>query len=606
MVPRAKARVVFVVALALLCLCGLASYFAFSYFRESASLVIHTYNVRDALSDLQNDINTAGRARMAYLMSGDDSQFAEYRTAAAQVPGALQRLQELTKDNPVQVANCNQYQALTSERLRIWDDSLAQKQKGAPMNLSEVLRQNIEFATRNADISSAIRNEEARLLTIRKQTARRLFLIAGAIVITSFIVAVSLLYLHYQLLRGELQARERAEQAALEAYSREAALRQQEERFRLFIQSVKDYAIFTLDREGRVSSWNEGAERLKGYPAAGIIGKHFSIFHPEEDLQSQKPQRELEIASREGRAEDEGWRVRKDGSRFWANVVITAIRDANGEVIGFSKVTRDFTERMHAQEALQRANDDLATEVKERKLAQSKLAISENSLRRLSHHLLLSQDEERKRIGRELHDSLGQYLAMLKMNLDSLEGVLASDPGSGVHQQIAHCIRLAEESIREVRTISYLLYPPMLEELGLKSAIPWYLEGFSKRSKIQVTFEADPDFVRLPREVELALFRILQESLSNVHRHSGSSTASVRLSMAQGMAVLEILDKGRGIPAGLLQGSDETNLGLGLRGMKERMQQLGGNLEIISTEEGTTVVAAAPAKEPVSSLTQSA
>jgi PAS domain S-box-containing protein len=176
--------------------------------------------------------------------------------------------------------------------------------------------------------------------------------------------------------------------------------RQEAERFGLFINAVQDYAIFALDSQGHVSTWNAGAKRLKGYAESEIIGKHFSVFYPDEDIKAGKPGWELENAAREGRLEDEGWRVRKDGSRFWANVVITATRDQSGQLIGFTKVTRDFTERTQAQEDLRQAN--------------AKLAASEKSLRELSLHLLRTQDEERKRIGRELHDSLGQYLAMLK------------------------------------------------------------------------------------------------------------------------------------------------------------------------------------------------
>ena len=132
----------------------------------------------------------------------------------------------------------------------------------------------------------------------------------------------------------------------------EAALHQSEERFRLLVEGVKDYAIFMLDPGGRVASWNAGAESIKGYRADEIVGQHFSRFYPQEDVESGKPDQELKTAASEGYLEDEGWRLRKDGSRFWANVVITAIRDKNGELLGFSKVTRDFTERRKAEEAL--------------------------------------------------------------------------------------------------------------------------------------------------------------------------------------------------------------------------------------------------------------
>jgi PAS domain S-box-containing protein len=369
------------------------------------------------------------------------------------------------------------------------------------------------------------------------------------------------------------------------------ALRQSEHQFRLLVDAVQDYAIFLLDPEGHVVSWNCGAERIKGYRSSEIVGKHFSCFYPEEDLRNGKPQFALEVATQEGRFVDEGWRVRKDGSRFWANVTITAVRDDAGKLIGFGKVTRDATERMHAEKALQ-------TEVAERRQIERRLSDSEQSLRRLSLHLLRTQDEERRRIGRDLHDSLGQYLAVLKMKLDSM--CVAGGKQDEAGQDIAECVRLAEDSIKEVRTISYLLYPPMLEELGLKSAIPWYLDGFSARSGIQTSFEVEADFGRLSREAELALFRVLQESLTNVHRHSGSQTAHVRLSMKEGMGILQVEDRGKGISSGLREESGQDwigALGVGLRGMNERMQQLGGRLELVSTEQGTTVSGIVPAAE---------
>lgn len=593
---KAKARTVFLAALGLLCLCAVGTYLSFSYFKESEASVAHTQEVRAAVGDLEAAVNNGARARMAYLMSGEEAVLAEYQVATSQISEPMRRLGELTKDNPVQVDNYARLDSTTTARLQVWRVSVEEKQSGKPTDLTRFMRQNMEFSSRSALLAAAIRSEENHLLGHRTSAARRGYVLVRSVVISSFVVALFLLYLHFRLLQAELRATETAEHAAVDAYTREAALHQEAERFRLFVETVKDYAIFTLDSEGRVTSWNLGAERLKGYAASEIIGKKFSCFFPEDQVQMGEPQRELDAAAQEGRLEDEGWRVRRDGSRFWANVTLTAIRDDKNKLIGFAKITRDFTERMQAQQALQRANAELAAEVAERKSAEKRLAMSEKSLRDLSHHLLSTQDEERRRIGRELHDSLGQYLAMLKMNLDSLESVLGSEP-NGVGQELAQCIRLAEDSLKEVRTISYLLYPPMLEEMGLKSAIPWYLDGYSKRSGIQTNFEIEPGFDRLAREAELALFRVLQESLTNVHRHSGSSTANVRLSMADAAVVLQIRDEGKGISPKLMEESGQDwlgSLGVGVRGMSERIRQLGGKLEVASTANGTTVTASVP------------
>jgi PAS domain S-box-containing protein len=471
---------------------------------------------------------------------------------------------------------------------------------------------------------------------------------------------------------------------------RKDASREHQEHLQLLIEAVEDYAIFMLDPEGRVATWNAGAERVKGYKAAEIIGRHFSSFYPDEDVRLLKPQTELRIATEKGRVEDEGWRVRKDGSRFWANVVITAVRDASGKLVGFGKVTRDVTERMRAAQSLREselryrtlveaapdavvsvgddarirfanpattrifqyayaeligrplamlvpacpaelqadrtsewAGKELAAvrrngdrfpiefsivesvkdggrhficsirDISEQKQAEQKLSESERSLRKLSTHLLRSQDEERRRIGRDLHDSLGQGLVALKMCLDSVAEATPAEAETS--SQLAECRRVAENAIQELRTISYLMYPPMLDELGLKAAIAWYIDGFSQRSQIATTLEVSPDFTRFSPDVELTMFRVLQESLTNVHRHSGGATAQVHLSYEAGAARMEVVDQGRGIP---LEGTGRDTskaLGVGLRGMEERVRQLGGSFKVISGRTGTTVAVSIPA-----------
>jgi PAS domain S-box-containing protein len=379
---------------------------------------------------------------------------------------------------------------------------------------------------------------------------------------------------------GELIGFGKATRDLMEHKHKEDELREAEEHFRLLVEAVQDYAIFMLDAEGRIVTWNQGAERIKGYAPAEIMGKHFSCFYPEEDIRHGKPDWELKIAAQEGRFEDEGWRVRKDGSRFWANVIITAVRDSSGNLTGFSKVTRDFTERMLAQKALEDS--------------QRSLHRSEKSLRNLSLHLLRTQDEERRRIGREIHDSLGQYLSVIKMKLDSMSS------SSDATEEVTECAKLVEGCIKEVRTLSYLLYPPMLEELGLGSAISWYLEGFSKRSGIKTSFDIPKDFGRLNRDAELVLFRVLQESLTNVQRHSGSTTVDIRISHTDNVVTLLVTDHGKGLPAPLLEEGVKDwmgSMGVGLRGMSERLRQLGGDLEVSSNQSGTQVRATLPLQE---------
>ena len=359
----------------------------------------------------------------------------------------------------------------------------------------------------------------------------------------------------------------------------ESVLHRQEERFQLFVHAVQDYAMFMLDPAGNVTSWNVGAERIKGYSASEIIGRHFSCFYPPE-ARDWKPARALDIAVRDGHFQDEDWRVRKDGSKFWANVVITAIRDENGELTGFGKVTRDMTERMLAQQAIEES--------------QNKLRDSEKALRELSLHLLRTQDEERRRIGREMHDSLGQYLSAALIKLDSM--ALPPDAADAV-EEAAECSKLLQQCLREIRTVSYLLYPPMLEEMGLRSAVPWYLDGFSKRSGIKTNFQISEGFGRIGRDAELVLFRVLQECLTNVQRHSGSSVADVRICRSSDRVVLEVQDYGKGLPPELFEHGSEDwlgSVGVGMRGMRERLQQLAGSLDLRSDSSGTLVRATVP------------
>ncbi|HKS65750.1 MAG TPA: CHASE3 domain-containing protein [Candidatus Acidoferrales bacterium] len=224
----------------------------------------------------------------------------------------------------------------------------------------------------------------------------------------------------------------------------------------------------------------------------------------------------------------------------------------------------------------------LLMELKERRQA-------EEVVRQLSGRLLKVQDQERRRIARELHDSLGQLLSSLKMNLDQMasrSGGIAAPR----EETIQMCLELTQQSLDETRTLSYLLHPPLLDEFGFASAAKWYVDGFVKRSKIDVKLEIAPDFERLPEEVELALFRVLQESLTNIHRHSGSPTAEIVARSLQRVVTLQITDHGKGISPEVLEKFRRIRggVGVGLAGMRERIEELGGNLNIES--EGRTTV----------------
>ena len=214
-------------------------------------------------------------------------------------------------------------------------------------------------------------------------------------------------------------------------------------------------------------------------------------------------------------------------------------------------------------------------------------ARAETAQRALSARLLTLQDAERRKFARELHDSVGQHLAAMKMAISILQTKL---PGDAV---IKDCLKMLDDSIAETRTISHLLHPPLLDEAGLNSASRWFVEGFGKRSGVEVNLEIFDGAVRLPEATELALFRVLQESLTNVHRHAQATRADVSLRIEGNQAVLRVRDYGRGMPSAVVHSLQENGSGggVGLAGMTERVREIGGKLEIRSSSVGTEIVA---------------
>jgi signal transduction histidine kinase len=235
----------------------------------------------------------------------------------------------------------------------------------------------------------------------------------------------------------------------------------------------------------------------------------------------------------------------------------------------------EITERRRIEDELRRSHAELESLVERRTAA----------LRQLSSRLLSLQDSERRRIARELHDSLGQYLVALKLNVD----ILRQAPGRD--ELWSQSEELMERCIAEVRTLSYLLHPPTMDAVGIASAARWYVEGFSLRSGLKLTLDAPDDPVRLPDAIELALFRVLQEALTNVHRHSGASAADILIRRSSGQVVLEVRDNGRGIEQQVLRRFRETGagVGVGLMSMHERARELGGKIQLESDGTGTSV-----------------
>jgi signal transduction histidine kinase len=238
------------------------------------------------------------------------------------------------------------------------------------------------------------------------------------------------------------------------------------------------------------------------------------------------------------------------------------------------------------------ARGELEDKVKKRT---AELAVANENLSELTARLLQLQDDERRRIARDLHDSVGQTMAIMNMNLAEVEVEL--ERMTKTINTVKDLRGLVRETSTNIRTISYLLHPPLLDERGLSSALPWYVEGFSGRSSIKVDLELPDDLGRLSRDSEIAIFRVVQECLTNIHRHSGSATAKIRVTYSDDDICLEVTDQGKGIPSEKLHEMTSGGTpGVGIRGMRERIRQLGGSLRINAdgSSKGTAVIARLP------------
>jgi PAS domain S-box-containing protein len=373
----------------------------------------------------------------------------------------------------------------------------------------------------------------------------------------------------------------------------ERTLQDNEERLRLLVQGVQKYAIFQLDPMGHVVSWNAGAERLKGYASEEIIGKHFSVFYPREDLMNDKPQSMLAMAARNGQSEDEGWRVRKDGSRFWANVVVTALRDSKGNLLGFAKLTRDMSERRDKEEALTKAkellelrieqrtavltrvNEELRTEIAERERAEEQLRTSLDQLRALAARLQHVREEERTSISREIHDELGQACTAIKMDL-ALIGRRLTKKQTQLRAKVDSAMQLVDSTIVTLRRIASELRPRTLDDLGLTAALESQAQEFESRTGIRCRVTLPQEPLTLDVDIATAIFRIFQESLTNVARHAQATRVEARLEMDDARLIFQVSDNGVGFdPA-----KAKAHKSLGLVGIQERALMLNGDLRI--------------------------
>jgi len=310
---------------------------------------------------------------------------------------------------------------------------------------------------------------------------------------------------------------------------------------------------------------------------AGVVGIWYWFLPPVHSFELQDPKAEISGML---------------GFLLFSGLII-ALGEANRRSLARSKWT---------EEQLRKAHDELEHRVQERT---ADLNMANESLRELSGSLQQIRDEERRQIARDLHDSAGQLLAALSLNIAVIQAQSRKLDSAGAAAVSENAALVAQIS-REIRIISHLLHPPLLDVAGLASALRWYVDGFSERSKIKVDLDIPDEVRRLSDEMEIAIFRMIQECLTNIHRHSGGATAKIRVHAENQRLLVEVRDTGKGMPLEKqLELSSSGRIGVGFRGMRERLRQLGGTLELQSDGGGTVVVAVLPLVESKSARTTS-
>jgi two-component system, NarL family, sensor kinase len=552
---RRIAWVAFAFALVLLMAMGLVAYRTTNLLVTSENWVAHTQEVQANLEDIRADIMGAEFSRRGYTITNDESLLNDYRSAVEDLPRAMARLRQLTADHPSRKSTLDDLQSLIDRSLTLQAGAVESRRSGRPDLQQDIriTRQTAQLTDQARALIQTLENDETRLLSERQRASDVAYQRTIQVLAIAFGVVLFLLAAEFSLLNIEFRRHERTQEIA----------QQSRELVNAFFSS-SSLGLGILDRNLRFRRANQVLAGMGGSQPEAMPGKSLEEtfgrgLHADDVarnvITSGQPMLDCEISHSTGGKETE--------ARYWS-LNYFPIRGAKGEVAQVGVIAVDVTARRNAEAAI----------------------------RRLTARLLNLQDQERRRIAREIHDSLGQYLAGLKITLDMMENpAFAKKAG-----MLSECSDLVQRCISETRTISHLLHPPLLDEAGFASAASWFVTGFSQRSGIPVTLDLPPDLARLPNEVEIALFRVLQESLTNVHRHSESKSAEICLKTAAGQVTLEVRDHGRGIPQQRLQQMqvNGTQSGVGLAGMRERVRELGGAFEIRSDRAGTAIRVSIP------------
>ena len=391
---------------------------------------------------------------------------------------------------------------------------------------------------------------------------------------------------------GEVRGYAKVMRDFTERRERVEALRTSEERFRLLVENIRDCALFPVDVEGKISDWNPGAERIFGYSASEVLGRSAYELFPAEQETKDILRTDLEKAAQHGGASADAWMVRKDGSRFFARWVTNAIRDEAGQLIGYTKVLRDETERKRRdeerEEQLQRDRELLEGQFR---FTSSALERTNEELEDLTGQLLNAQDTERRTIARDLHDHLAQRLAVLDLKIAQLRNGLPGNVGELQLELERIQVYIGELAV-EVRDLSHRLHPSTLEHIGIVPALNSLVREFHSSRSNPVQIDSTNFFEEgLPHTVLSVLYRISEEALRNVQRHAGDVPVKITLYRNPESVHLEIQDEG----PGLSHDAVKSRRTLGLISMAERARLVGGTLNVRSIPgQGARVEVAVP------------